>query len=94
MDRREKPPRGSVIVPARNEEHNIAGCIGSLLEQDSGIEIAVEIILADDGSEDQAGWVPHLVRPGGRGHCKRPHVSPLFGNVGRLDEKLVSALPW
>ncbi len=53
MYRPEKPPRVSVIVPARNEEQNIADCLHSLLEQGSGIEIAVEIIVADDGSEDK-----------------------------------------
>ena len=92
MDRPEKSPLVSVIVPARNEEQNIADRLHFLLEQGSGIEIAVEIIVADDGSKDQTGWVPHLVRPG-RGHCERPHVSPLRGDVGRLDEKLISALP-
>ena len=49
MDQLEKPPLVSVIVPARNEEQNIADCLRSLLEQGSGIEI----IVADDGSEDK-----------------------------------------
>ena len=54
-----------MIVPARNEEHNTAGCIGSLLQQGSGIKIAGGIIVADNGSEEKAGWVPYLDRPGG-----------------------------
>ena len=40
--------RISVIVPARNEEANIGACVQSLLAQGEGIEIVV----ADDGSED------------------------------------------
>lgn len=44
-----KPPlRVSVIVPARNEEANIADCVRSLLAQGQD----VEIIIAEDGSED------------------------------------------
>ena len=102
MDRPEKPPLVSVIVPARNEEQNIADCLHSLLEQGSGIEIAMEIareiIVADDGSEDKTATIvtqiaARLGRPR-RGDCEHPHVSALHGNVGRLDEKLIFALPW
>ena len=43
----------SVVVPARNEEHNIAVCLRSLLAQGDDIEIFV----ADDGSEDSTAKI-------------------------------------
>ena len=52
-------PLISVIVPARNEEANIAECLRSLLRQGEG----VEIIVADDNSEDAtAGIVQEMAR--------------------------------
>ncbi len=42
------PPRVTAIVPARNEEANIAACVRSLLAQDTDLEVLV----ADDGSTD------------------------------------------
>ena len=41
----------TVIVPARNEEANIAACLGSLLQQDYK-ETHVEVMVVDDASED------------------------------------------
>ncbi|MCH7979253.1 MAG: glycosyltransferase, partial [Acidobacteria bacterium] len=87
MDRPEKPPLVSVIVPARNEEQNIADCLHSLLEQGSGIEIAVEIameiareiIVADDGSEDKTATIvtqTAAAQPRGK-HAKLVSVPPL-----------------
>ena len=43
-------PRVSVIVPARNEEDYISGCLDSLIKQDYP---NFEIILMDDSSEDR-----------------------------------------
>jgi len=40
----------SVIIPARNEENNIAACVDGLLNQTHG---DLEIIVANDGSADQ-----------------------------------------
>ncbi|GAC1400175.1 MAG: hydroxychlorobactene glucosyltransferase CruC [Ktedonobacteraceae bacterium] len=45
-----KEPTVSIIVPARNEENNIARCIRSLLEQDYS---QFEVIAVDDGSTDK-----------------------------------------
>jgi len=42
-------PRVSVLVPARNEEHNIEACVTSLLEQDYP---DFEVIVLDDHSTD------------------------------------------
>ena len=48
-----QPLRISIIVPARNEEHNIAACLQSLLAQGDDIEIHV----ADDGSQDSTARI-------------------------------------
>lgn len=42
----------SVIVPARNEEHNLPGLLGSLAGQG-----ALEVIVADDGSRDRTAAI-------------------------------------
>ena len=42
-------PMASILVPARNEERNIAGCIQSLLAQDYP---CFEVLALDDGSSD------------------------------------------
>ena len=66
----ETPLRLSVVVPARNEEHNIGECLDSLLAQDyaslsDGSHF--EIIVVDDRSEDRtAEIVQDRVRRDGR----------------------------
>jgi chlorobactene glucosyltransferase len=47
-------PLLSVIIPARNEERNIAACVGALLAQDYP---HYEIIVIDDRSEDGTGQI-------------------------------------
>ena len=46
------PPLVSVVVPARNEERNIPGCLESLLAQDYP---NYEVIVVDDRSTDRTG---------------------------------------
>src|SRR3990172_7929460 len=46
-------PKLSVMIPARNEERNIAGCLASLLQQGEDLEILV----ADDGSQDRTAEI-------------------------------------
>jgi len=46
-------PRASILVPARNEQENIASCLESLVQQDEGLEIMV----ADDSSEDRTAEI-------------------------------------
>jgi chlorobactene glucosyltransferase len=48
------PPLVSVLIPARNEEKNIAICVESLLQQDYQ---NYEIIVLDDNSSDNTGQV-------------------------------------
>ncbi len=58
--------RVSVIVPARNEEANLPGLLGSLHAQDPP---PYEVIVVDDGSEDRSAEIAlahgaRIVRPG------------------------------
>lgn len=48
------PPLVSIIVPARNEAHQIAECVRSLLAQDYP---RFEVIVVDDCSEDGTGAI-------------------------------------
>ena len=54
-------PRVSVIVPARNEAHNIAACVRSLVASDYP---GFEVIVVDDGSDDGTGAVARSVAIG------------------------------
>ncbi len=45
-------PKVSILVPARDEERNIEGCIRSLLSQDYP---DFDVLVLDDGSSDQTG---------------------------------------
>jgi chlorobactene glucosyltransferase len=55
-------PLVSVIVPARDEEHNIVGCLTSLAGSSYP---AFEIIVVDDRSSDGTGGLARGVAPGG-----------------------------
>jgi len=46
------PPAVSVLIPARNEAHNIERCVGSLVAQEWP---RLEVIVLDDRSEDGTG---------------------------------------
>ncbi len=48
------PPLVSIIVPARNEAHQIASCVKSLLAQDYP---RLEVVAVDDCSDDGTGTV-------------------------------------
>jgi chlorobactene glucosyltransferase len=66
------PPGGwptvSVVVPARNEEHNIGRCLESLAASSYP---AFEIVVVDDRSDDRTHEVARAVPPGG---ASRIHV--------------------
>jgi cellulose synthase/poly-beta-1,6-N-acetylglucosamine synthase-like glycosyltransferase len=53
--------RVSVVLPARNEENRIAGCIETLLRQGAVLQ---EIILVDDRSEDNTAEVARTAAKG------------------------------
>ncbi|NIA22024.1 MAG: glycosyltransferase, partial [Anaerolineaceae bacterium] len=50
----EEPPKVSIIVPAKDEQDNIAECIGTLLAQDYP---DFEIIVVDDRSTDRTAAI-------------------------------------
>lgn len=50
--------RVSVLVPARNEEENIAACIESALASEG---IAVEVVVMDDGSTDRTAEIVRAI---------------------------------
>lgn len=56
LARRESAPPVSVIVPARNEEKNIGGCIEAILKQDYPPE-KLKLIVIDDNSEDRTAAI-------------------------------------
>ena len=62
------PPFVSVIVPARNEAHNIAACVRSLVTSDYP---GFEVIVVDDRSDDGTGAVARAVEIG---HAERKIV--------------------
>jgi chlorobactene glucosyltransferase len=49
-----RAPTLSVLIPARNEEHNIGPCLSAVLQQDYPL---LEIIVIDDASTDQTGAI-------------------------------------
>jgi cellulose synthase/poly-beta-1,6-N-acetylglucosamine synthase-like glycosyltransferase len=50
----EDAPSLSIVVPARDEERNIEGCVRSLVAQ-HGVD--AEVIVVDDGSTDATGVI-------------------------------------
>jgi cellulose synthase/poly-beta-1,6-N-acetylglucosamine synthase-like glycosyltransferase len=72
-------PRISVIVPARNEERNIAACLAALQAQTYP---NLEIIVVDDHSPDRTPQILAAIganRPARAGH----HRSPAARRLGR-----------
>ena len=57
----EKLPLISVLIPARNEERNIADCVESLLKQDYP---CYEILVLDDGSTDNTAAIVESMAAG------------------------------
>jgi chlorobactene glucosyltransferase len=54
-------PFVSVVVPARNEAHNIGMCLSSLT---ASRYPAFEVVVVDDGSEDGTGDIARAMEPG------------------------------
>jgi glycosyltransferase involved in cell wall biosynthesis len=47
----------SILIPARNEAHNIEECITSIAEQSSKMAMPIEILVLDDQSTDGTGEI-------------------------------------
>jgi glycosyltransferase involved in cell wall biosynthesis len=74
----------SIIVPARNEEANIAGCLKSLTSQTG---VAFEIIVVDDGSNDRTR---EIARSFAGVHVISPEA-PLHGWTGKNNALVAGA---
>lgn len=48
-------PTLTVFIPAYNEQGNLANCVQVLLSKFTDLGIAVELLIVDDGSQDQTG---------------------------------------
>ena len=67
-------PRVSVIVPARNEAHNIGRCVASLAAQEYP---DFEILVVDDRSDDGTGEIVRSLPPGNAGGIRVLEGTPL-----------------
>jgi Glycosyl transferase family 2 len=81
-------PLISVIVPARNEQANIADCLRSLLAQGEGFEI----IVADDGSDDATAAIVREMARGAEA-MKLVTVPPLPEGWQGKNHALHTAVP-
>jgi chlorobactene glucosyltransferase len=73
-------PMVSILVPARNEESNIAGCVHSLLAQDYP---AFEVLVLDDQSEDTTREILEKIAENQPGLRVLDGAPPPAGQVGK-----------
>jgi len=73
-------PLVSILVPARNEESNIAGCIQSLLAQDYP---SFELLVLDDQSEDGTRAILEKIAENQPGLRVLDGAPPPSGQVGK-----------
>ena len=52
----------SVVIPARNEEHNLAHCLQCIIEQDYPHDLLEILIVDDDSSDKTADIADHLAK--------------------------------
>ena len=92
------PPNISVIVPARNEAHNLPHCLDSLLHQDYPQE-RLNIIVVDDNSTDATLAVGHRYADESRNlaviecpplpprWCGKPHACWIGAKMSRAEDE-------
>lgn len=76
----------SIIVPARNEEHNIGPCLASLLEAAAGVDSEV-LVANDESTDDTAGVVRAIPQVG------LLNVPPLVNGWSGKNHALACAVP-
>jgi chlorobactene glucosyltransferase len=94
------PPPISVIVPARNEAHNLSSCLDGLLHQDYPRD-RLSIIVADDNSTDDTFAVSSALSGGSTNlqviacpplpprWCGKPHACWIGARLLRPDDEWV-----
>jgi glycosyltransferase involved in cell wall biosynthesis len=50
----QRPPLVSVVIPCLNEAENIERCVGAALQALAGMDVPGEVLVADNGSEDES----------------------------------------
>jgi glycosyltransferase involved in cell wall biosynthesis len=81
-------PSLTVIVPARNEERDVGGCLESLLAQ----EYPVQVMAVNDRSTDGTGAVMDALAAANPGHLRVLHIAELpAGWLGKTHAMAVAA---
>src|SRR6185437_12905807 len=92
------PPNISVIVPARNEAHNVRRCLDSLLHQDYPQERLNLIVVDDNSSDDTFAVSCSFARRSQRlkvigcpplppRWCGKPHACWIGARTARVDDE-------
>lgn len=89
----------SVIMPALNEESNIAAAVGNVLESYAALGISGEVIVVDDGSTDRTGGIAAGIASQHPSVRVIRHASPqgigasFWDGVGSAQGEMVVMLP-
>src|SRR5687767_10472278 len=81
-------PRVTVLVPTRNEERHITGCLASLLDQDYPSGLIDIIVIDGDSTDSTVEHVQRLAGSTGRVRCLR---NPERHTVFALNRGLLAA---
>lgn len=73
-------PTVALLLPARNEEEDVARCVNSMLTQDGVDQI---IVLDDESSDDTADIASRLLATDPRGRLLRSDQAPPLGWLGK-----------
>ncbi|MGR5062943.1 glycosyltransferase [Photobacterium sp. DNB22_13_2] len=85
-------PSVTVVIPARNEEHNLKVSLGSILEQDYPAD-KLEVIVVDDFSEDATRHVAEQLMSNSHFNARCVNGRPLpKGWIGKSNACMAGAL--
>lgn len=75
-------PPLSIVIPARNEEENLPGCLSSLTGDDYPLR---EVVVADDGSTDKTREIAESI-PGVRRIDVAPSMKKITGKMNAMEQ--------